>query len=171
MTERREYYFIKGQAMLPEPYHLPAIGLPNIWLLNGVTFEDDPDYGQLVSIQKLSGLHRAIGLRIIEKPELMSGHELRFLRKQLGLTQAALAHKVQLCDQTIANYEKGVTPITGPADALLRLTYVVSLVPDDAKAGLVKSVMVPASDDERPARLPPVTRHKIVQGWEERLAA
>ncbi|MGA8688694.1 MAG: hypothetical protein WB662_01985, partial [Methyloceanibacter sp.] len=55
MTERREYYFIMGQAMLPEPYHLPAIGLPNIWLLNGVTFEDDPDYGQLVSIQKLSG--------------------------------------------------------------------------------------------------------------------
>lgn len=75
-----------------------------------MTFEDDPDYGQLVSIQKLSGLHRAIGLRIIEKPEPMSGHELRFLRKQLGLTQAALAHKVQLCDQTIANYEKGVTP-------------------------------------------------------------
>jgi DNA-binding transcriptional regulator YiaG len=171
MTKHREYYFIKGREMLPEPYHLTAVGLPNIWLLNGVTFEDDPDYGQLVTIQKLSGLHRAIGLRIIEKSELMSGPELRFLRKQLGLTQAALAHKVQLTDQTIANYEKGVTEISGPADALLKLTYMISLVPDDTEARVVKSAMPTANDDERPPRLPPLTRFKIVQGWEERLAA
>jgi hypothetical protein len=42
-----------------------------------------------VGFRNLNGLHRAIGLRIIEKPELISGAELRFLRKQLDMTQAS----------------------------------------------------------------------------------
>ncbi|MGO8841602.1 MAG: helix-turn-helix domain-containing protein [Methyloceanibacter sp.] len=43
----------------------------------------------------------------------MRGVELRFLRKQLGMTQAALARKMRVSDQTIANYEKENTSIPG----------------------------------------------------------
>jgi len=58
-------------------------------------------------------LHRTISLGIVEKAEPMRGVELSFLRKQLGMTQAALARKMRVSDQTIANYEKENTSIPG----------------------------------------------------------
>jgi DNA-binding XRE family transcriptional regulator len=75
--------------------------------LNGFRFEDDPDYGRMVHVINLDGLHRAIGLHLIEKSDLT------FLRKQLNLTQAQLGKQMGVTDQTVANYEKGKTD-TGP---------------------------------------------------------
>ena len=46
---------------LLKPYHYVASGLPNIYLLNGVSHDDTP-YGEMVTIKNLNGLHRAIGL-------------------------------------------------------------------------------------------------------------
>jgi putative transcriptional regulator len=50
-----------------------------------------PDYGPMIHIENINGLHRAIGLHIVEKLEPMSGREFRFLRKQMGLTQSELS--------------------------------------------------------------------------------
>ena len=104
MTPRAEFH-IKGRPRLAEPYHLKGVGLPNIYLLNGVKVEHDPDYGRLVTIDNVDGLHRAIGLHIVEKRDRMTGDELRFLRKQMNLSQAALAKRLRVTDQTVANYE------------------------------------------------------------------
>lgn len=76
-------FYIGGRPYLDEPYHLKGVGLPNIYLLNGVIFENDPDYGELITIENLEGLLRTIGLHIVEKCEPMTGAELRFLRKQM----------------------------------------------------------------------------------------
>src|SRR6516225_423619 len=102
MSERAEF-LLKGQELLAEPYHYRASGLDDIYLLNGVTFEETP-YGPMVTIKKLNGLHRAIGLHIVEKAEPMTGAEFRFLRKQIGFTQAQLGKRLRVSDQTIANY-------------------------------------------------------------------
>lgn len=49
------------------------------------------------------GLHRAIGHTLAHKPHL-SGLEFRFLRKELGLSQAALAELLGYADgQAIAS--------------------------------------------------------------------
>ena len=61
MNVRAEFY-IKGRRLLDKPYHLKAIGLPNVYLRNGVTIENDADYGKLITIEDIPGLHRAIGL-------------------------------------------------------------------------------------------------------------
>lgn len=53
----------------------------------------------------------------------------------------------------------------------MRLSYLLPLMPDEARAVFVKSVIDHLIDDA-PARLPEITRRRIVQGWEEcRLAA
>jgi DNA-binding transcriptional regulator YiaG len=123
MSERAEFFF-KGQGQLAEPYHYRASGLDDIYLLNGVVIEETP-YGPMVTIKNLNGLHHAIGLHIVEKAEPMTGAEFRFLRKQLGLTQAQLGKRLRVSDQTIANYEKGHTGL-GPADPLMRGFYLLS---------------------------------------------
>jgi putative transcriptional regulator len=128
MTTRYELK-IHGRRLLDTPYHLKGIGLPNVFLLNGVTMEDDADYGPLVTIEQIHNLHRVLGLSIVRQPQQLNGEEMRFLRKQIGLTQVQLATKLGVSQQTVANYEKGKTE-KGPADIALRFIYLAHVSPN-----------------------------------------
>jgi DNA-binding transcriptional regulator YiaG len=165
MTQRAEFC-IKGIDLLAEPYHYVASGLDNIYLLNGVSHDDTP-YGRMVTIKNLNGLHRAIGLHIIEKKEQMPGPEFRFLRKQMGLTQAELAKIMRVTDQTVANYEKGNTTDFGPADAFMRSTYFLHIIPDDMRAKIIKAMAEDLARHEDKKGIPNVSRLKMVDGWRE----
>ena len=159
------FFYIKGRRMLPEPYCFEAAGMPEIYLLNGVTIENDPDYGELVTIENTRGLLRAIGLNIIESTEPMTGVEFRFLRKQLGLTQARLARYMSVSDQTIANYEKGITRQLGAADPHLRLLYAMHISPPESRADLFKRLMDEIAARHPGPKMPDVPRHRLVDGW------
>jgi len=172
MTDRVEFY-IKGRKFAPEPHHFKTVGLPNIYLLNGFSFADDPDYGRMVRFINLDGLHRAIGLYLIEKSEL-SGAEFRFLRKQLNLTQSQLGEQMSVTDQTVANYEKGKTD-TGPAIAYLRLAFLIRIFARDRVKSMSAERMIEAiqealnsvNPEERHHALREPDRRKIAEGWDE----
>ena len=70
-------FFIEGEPLLAEPYYLRAVGLPNVWLLNGVTFHDDA-YGECYTITDIHGLLQEI-VRAVEAGGGLSEAELRFL--------------------------------------------------------------------------------------------
>ena len=159
MSNRMSFY-VEGEPRLAEPYHLNGIGLPDVYLLNGVTVEDDPDHGRLITIADLPGLHRAIGLHIVTKHEPMTGVELRFLRKQLRLTQEALALRLRVDVQTVANYEKGKTGM-GAADVVVRLLYLLTL-PVFVRE-LMDAVAAMAPDPQIPER----ERQKIAGPWHD----
>ena len=72
-------------------YHYTEGGLTNVWLSNGFREEDTP-YGKGVSIEDVEGLHRVIGMKLVKERAQLTGAEFRFLRKELGLSQAKLAH-------------------------------------------------------------------------------
>ena len=161
MSDRMEF-FIKGLERLAEPYHYLASGLDNVFLLNGVSV-DKTSYGPMVTIRNLNGLHRAIGLQIFEKEEPLTGPEFRFLRKQMELSQRELAELMKISDQTIANYEKGRTEL-GPADPLMRLQYLLHVVPDETRA---KMLRMAAEGTETGRKIPALPRRKMVQSWRE----
>jgi transcriptional regulator with XRE-family HTH domain len=163
MSERTGF-FIKGRKFLAEPYHYAASGLDNVFLLNGVS-KTMTDYGPMVHIESINGLHHAIGLHIVEKPEPMSGREFRFLRKQMGLTQSELAEHLGVTDQTVANYEKGKTGDFGPADAWIRTYYVLSILPKETRVEVIEAVMGRALKE--PKKLPDVPRRQLVDRWAE----
>jgi DNA-binding transcriptional regulator YiaG len=163
MSERTDFS-IKGRRLLATPYHYTASGLANIFLLNGVT-ETTTGYGPMVHIDNINGLHRAIGLHIAEKPEPIIGTEFRFLRRQLALTQEALANRMHVSDQTIANYEKGKTGL-GPADPFLRALYLVHVLPDQTRVDVLKP-MVEKGARRAPGKLPDVARLVVGEGWQE----
>jgi DNA-binding transcriptional regulator YiaG len=163
MSKRTEF-FIKGRELLPEPYAYREIGLGNIVLLNGVTKEQTP-YGSMTHIECIHGLHRAIGLAIAEKSEPMSGAEFRFLRKQLGLTQAELAARMHVTDQTIANYEKEKSSL-GPADPFIRALYLVHILPNRTRVEVLKP-MVERPAKKKSKKLPAVPRSQVGEGWQQ----
>lgn len=123
-------FYIAGEDTLKEPYHLRGIGLPEVYLLNGVEIENDPDHGELVTVKNLAGLHKAVGMHIAKAEGPMTGAEFRFLRKQMGLTQKELSEWMGVSDQTIAGHEKA--PLAQKASsAHLRLLYVLEILPLD----------------------------------------
>jgi len=101
-------------------YHYIESGLRNIWLTNGYTVKKTP-YGEAVSIQDAEGLHRLIGSIIARRPRL-SGPELRFLRKEMSMSQKALADFVGTTEQSVSLWERrGRVPKA--EDRLIKLAY------------------------------------------------
>lgn len=172
MSPRAEFY-IKGRAFLDKPYRLRGIGLPNVYLCNGVAIEKDADYGKLISIENIPALCRAIGLHIVTKIDAMSGPELRFLRKQMKLTQEELAKRLRVGAQTVANYEKSKTGM-GAAESAVRAIYALHVLPPEAHAdvvrGFIDAIMAALPD----TKLSEQSQKKITGSWRlagQRIAA
>lgn len=74
------------------------------------------------AIHDMDGLHRALARALSNKPRL-TGTEVRFLRKEMGLSQRGLGELLGVTEQAVSLRErKGQLPKT--ADRLLRLIYV-----------------------------------------------
>jgi len=102
-------------------YRYTESGLTNVWLANGYTIRKTK-YGDGVSIHNMDGLHRALARALSNKPRL-TGTEVRFLRKEMGLSQRGLGELLGVSEQAVSLWErKGQLPKT--ADRLLRLIYV-----------------------------------------------
>lgn len=107
--------------MKSNPYHYTECGLDNIYLLNGVT-TIDYEGEKAVSIHDVDGLHIAIAKDIVSMPRELTGQELRFLRKELNLSQKSLARYLGREEQAVARWEKNKTddPV---ADRLIRVLW------------------------------------------------
>lgn len=140
-----------------EPLRYDACGIPGLSLANGFVCEEDEAYGPLVTIVDRAGLHRAIALSLVGDVADLSPDGVRFLRKHLGLTQAALAERMGVDAQTIANYEKG-RGVPGPSARLLRVLVLLDLLPKDLPAATVRAVLVSG-------QVPDDVRDAIGSGW------
>ncbi|MGH7091347.1 MAG: helix-turn-helix domain-containing protein, partial [Stellaceae bacterium] len=79
-------------------------------------------YGPGVAIENVEGLHNAIALLLVNHKPRLSGAEFRFLRKELDMSQARLAHVLGNDAQSVALWEKrGRVPKW--ADRFLRALY------------------------------------------------
>jgi len=102
-------------------YRYTECGLPNVWLANGFEARTTP-YGAITVVENVEGLHRAIGLRLVHRKPRLTGSELRFLRKELDLSQAALAAHFGNDAQSVALWEKR-SRVPKWADRFVRAIY------------------------------------------------
>lgn len=126
-----EYFRHAGDTVLEEaPFHYRRCGLDNIYLVNGFDVDIDEDGEKHVSVLDVDGLHKVIGFHLVSNRKILAPKEIRFLRKALNLSQAELGRLINQSGQQIARWEKGENNISGPADRLLRLIFVGTLVRD-----------------------------------------
>lgn len=105
------------------PHHYKACGLDDVYLLSGYEVVST-HYGSGVSVKNVDALHRAIGEFLTKHKKVLNGKEVRFLRKQMDLTQSDLGKFLGVSDQQVARYEKGESKkMPGAADAVLRMLY------------------------------------------------
>jgi len=138
-------------------YHYTETGLQNVWLENGYNVRKTP-YGKAVSIDDADGLHKAIGRAVARKSHL-TGTEFRFLRKELDLSQHAVADLLGTSEQTVALWERrGKIPKT--ADRMFRAIYLETVDGNVKLKELVERVAdLDRKDDEK------MVFHDTDAGW------
>ena len=90
-------------------------------LIEGMVPCRDDDGDEVITIPNVSGLHKTIAGAIISHGAGMNGRELRFIRTEMGMTQAELAKVVHHDTQSIGRWERNEFPIDPTAEALIRL--------------------------------------------------
>ena len=110
-------------------YHYTECGLDYVWLENGYKVSEGK-HGRVVSFMDIDGLHALIGETIARSKSKMKAEEVRFLRHELDLSQAALARLMGTEEQNVYRWEAGKAPISGPAQKLLAVLYLESIKED-----------------------------------------
>ena len=106
----------------PNKYQYFESGLNNVFL-EGVDMFSCACGESIVRIPAVDELHRFIGLRILEKTSSLNGNELRFLRKNVGISAIKLSNLIGVDNATLSRWENGKQSISKPHDLLLRLIY------------------------------------------------
>ncbi|WAC72025.1 hypothetical protein OU995_20985 [Roseateles sp. SL47] len=110
-------------------YHYTECGLDNVWLANGYTTKTTA-YGKAVSVADADQLQALLAERVVSKPARLSGKEFRFLRVQMGISQATLAKTQGVSEQAVSLWERhGKVPKAN--DALMRLCYLAHAQGDE----------------------------------------
>ena len=110
-----------------ENYHYKECGLPRVFL-EGITIHQCGCGAVNPEIPAISALHRYIGLELIQKKTLLSGEEIRYLRKLSGLDQGHLARVMDVAQETVSRWEKGKKPIGAKSDRQIRLIFFGGLI-------------------------------------------
>ena len=112
-----------GDPVTPEirQYRYSESGMANI-VLQGVTVAECSKCGNSeVLIPRMAKLHRAIAQALIKSPARLTGEQLRFLRKHLGMSGDQLGQYLHTDKTKISKWERGEDSIGPPTDRLIRL--------------------------------------------------
>jgi DNA-binding transcriptional regulator YiaG len=137
-----------------ETYLYTESGLPHVTLV-GVEVYRCPACGYHEPVlPRVTALHQTIAHAIIHKRSRLSGLEVRFLRKFLGLSGVDLARHVGVDPSTVSSWENDKDPIGSTSDRLLRL-----MVAHRARVAFLLEELTKIEDE----RTPPIEVR--VQRW------
>ena len=102
-------------------YRYTESGLSNL-ILQNVEIVDCPNCGNSdVIIPRMAQIHRAIAGALASSPARLTGEQVRFLRKHLGLNGDQFARYLHTDKTKISKWERGEDPVGAAADRLIRL--------------------------------------------------
>jgi len=108
-------------------YHYTECGLQNVHI-HGLETVNDDDGDDVIEIPYINELHAMIAKGIVMHAKGISGAELRFLRSEMGYTQAELAALVHKDKQTIGRWERSEIEIDSSSETVIRQLGIEKLV-------------------------------------------
>lgn len=106
-----------------ETYHYTESGLPNLYLENAQVLECGGCGARLPVLSRIDELHSEIARSLAFKPVALSGAELRFLRKHLGMNARSFAALLHVDPATLSRWETDSQPLGDRSDLLVRYVY------------------------------------------------
>lgn len=141
-------------------HHYTECGLMNVYI-DGIAVEMDDDGDEIITIPAVNELHHVIALGIVQHEKGMSGDELRFLRTEMGLTQAELANLVHRDKQSIGRWERDEIDIDSTSEAIIRRMAIEKLgLPVQAGIDELSRRSVPTVD-EQPIKIQKVDNDQV----------
>lgn len=150
--------------MCDEPLLYRGCGLDGIYLCNGYEIEDidGEKYTHIIDSEEL---HKVIALNIAAHRKTLTPAELKFIRVAMDKTQSELGKALGVSSQTVARWEKGQSELPGPADRMLRVLMMVTMLPDDELAQLVRDLSEVLDEIDESVVVPLQFRHD--EQWRE----
>lgn len=100
-------------------YHYTECGLNNI-IIDADLIDTDDQGEKIVTIPAIGLLHKAIAQGLISQSNSLSGAEIRFLRTEMGLTQAELATLLHRDTQSVGRWERAEAELDPTQDIIIR---------------------------------------------------
>ena len=113
------------EIVADQPYRYRESGLDQVWL-TGLTQYRCGKCGEMsVELPCVDELHLLIGRSIVCKRELLTGPEVRFLRKEIGIKSKEMAALLSIEPETYSRWENGRQVLDACHDKSLRMIYVM----------------------------------------------
>lgn len=141
VLERKCYDCGKTMYGRRENYTYSECGLRSVILLNILVFHCE--CGAIVpEIPSPAVLHISIAMKVLQKKTLLSGEEIRFLRKVAGYSAMDLSKVIGMQNTSISHWETDSKPIGKDADRLVRLACFARIVENMAgsSTGLTENI-------------------------------
>jgi putative zinc finger/helix-turn-helix YgiT family protein len=118
-------------------HHYTESGLQNVWLIGVDIFECDcgENFAFIPCVQEL---HKLIAEILLRKEGQLSGREIRFLRKHMGMKSKDFANEIGVKPVTVSRWENGDSPPSESIDRLIRLLYAARMGLGEIATELVK---------------------------------
>jgi len=100
-------------------YVYDECGLDNVILADLPVCVDDAGE-DVVTIRNINQLHRVLMIEVARKDGGLTPKEIRFLRSEIGRSQAELAELVGRDGQTVGRWERGETPVDRASEIVIR---------------------------------------------------
>ena len=104
-----------------ENYHYTECGLPRVMLSKIVVYRCPDCMSMVPEIPAIAQLHRAILMALLGKKFLLSGEEIRFIRKMAGYSLQELSNIMGVHNTNLSKWENSSRPIGKDNDRMLRL--------------------------------------------------
>lgn len=136
-------------------YRYKESGLDNVYLENIPVYECSCGISY-PSIFRLHRVNELIALTLVEKPTLLSGKEIKFLRKNLHVPSKLFANKLGVGKTTLSKWENEAQNHSEVSDRLIRTTYLIEKgIKRQEQLNIQKQL-------ERISLRKPSTDHKII---------
>lgn len=103
-------------------YQYKESGLDNV-ILRGIKVYECSCGNKFAFIPRILELHKLIAKRLVQKKALLTGKEIRFLRKNLGLKAKDFAKYLRITQVSLSRWETGQEKHSASNDMLIRLIY------------------------------------------------
>jgi DNA-binding transcriptional regulator YiaG len=107
-----------------ETFEATCLGAPfKVFLHDSVLVQNDPQTHEVMqyTIPDLGQLSIAVLLSRLSHPRKLSGKDVKFVRKVLGIKQKKLAEEIEVSVEHLSRFENGGPPLSAQGDKYLRL--------------------------------------------------